>query len=375
MATIFLSYSRKDTKIMRRVKETLEQAGVSVWIDEDLRPGTDDWVRAIELNLRQCRGVVVLLSPDAYKSRWVQRELSRADKLKRTIFPLLARGRPTSVVPFLIETVQFIDIRSDLTGGMTDLIAEFETRGWCGLPEWVIEPELSVEPPSEEKEPRPFEETSTTTTKENPAGIEWVNIPAGEFLYGDDKERKYIRKDYLIGKYPVTNAQYKLFLDANPEYHLPRDWDKDTRTHPRGKANHPVVNVSWDDVSAFCKWGGYRLPTQQEWEKAARGEDGRTYPWGEDWVDGKYCNSEEASIGRTTPIDDFPEGVSPYGVWDIAGNVWEWTSGWYDKEKKQRVVRGGSFFDDQSYAGCAFRDWSYPDFRSHYGGFRVVVSP
>jgi formylglycine-generating enzyme required for sulfatase activity len=83
------------------------------------------------------------------------------------------------------------------------------------------------------------------------------------------------------------------------------------------------VWVNWDDAAAFCKWGGYRLPTEEEWEKAARGEDGRTYPWGEDWVNGKYCNSEEAGIGDTTPVDAFPEGVSPYGVWDIVGNVFE----------------------------------------------------
>jgi serine/threonine protein kinase len=176
---------------------------------------------------------------------------------------------------------------------------------------------------------------------DNPAGMEWVEIPAGEFLYGEKKEKQYIRKPYLIGKYPVTNAQYKRFLDTNPAYPVPNDWDKSNRFYPPGKQKHPVVNIYWHDAREFCVWAGCRLPTEVEWEKAARGADGRTYPWGEDWLAGKYCNSWEAGISGTTPIDEFPEGVSLYGVLDMSGNVWEWTA--KAQESSVYVLRGGSF--------------------------------
>jgi len=151
-----------------------------------------------------------------------------------------------------------------------------------------------------------------------------VEIPGGEFLCSDDiygGDATVLQRTFTIGKYPVTNAQYKLFLDANPGAAVPKDWDNEKREYPMGKENHPVAYVSYNDANAFCKWGGYRLPTKNMWEKAARGTAGRTYPWGEDWQDGKYCNSMASNIGDTTPVDNYPEGASPYGIMDMAGNV------------------------------------------------------
>jgi serine/threonine protein kinase len=200
---------------------------------------------------------------------------------------------------------------------------------------------------------------------DNPADIEWVEIPAGKFLYGAKKEECDINEPFWIGKYPVTNKQYQRFLDANPDQPVPDHWDQQKKIYPPGKANHPVVHISWHDAQAFCQWANYCLPTEEEWEKAARGTDGRTYPWGEDWLPGKYCNSQEASIGGTSPVGGFPEGVSPYGVWDMCGNVWEWTSG--------RVLRGGSFYGLHFSARAAYRRSFTPVNRADDYGFRVVV--
>ena len=207
----------------------------------------------------------------------------------------------------------------------------------------------------------------------NPAGIEWVEIPAGEFLYGENKQKQYIRKAFLIGKYPVTNAQYKRFLDANPAHPVPADWDKAGRVYPPGKEKHPLVYVSWNDAQAFCKWAGCRLPTEVEWEKAARGADGRTYPWGEDWVAGKYCNSSEAGIGGITPIDEFPESASPYGVWDMSGNVEEWTDSKHESGDL-RVLRGGTWYFIGNGVRASNRVRNNPSSSSHYLGFRCSRS-
>lgn len=198
----------------------------------------------------------------------------------------------------------------------------------------------------------------------NPAGIEWVQIPPGEYLYGERKERRHIPQPFKISKYPVTNIQYKRFLDANPQLSVPRDWDKKARLYLPGKAHYPVVYVSWHDATTFCQWAQCRLPTEEEWEKAARGVDGRIYPWGEDWIPGKHCNSVEAQIGSTNQVDSFSEGVSPYGVWDMSGNVWEWTDG--------KVLRGGSWFDSKNGTRTTFRYHSNPMNRDLNIGFRCV---
>lgn len=172
----------------------------------------------------------------------------------------------------------------------------------------------------------------------NPAGMEWVMIPAGTFLYGDKKSPLDL-KEFQISRYPVTNRQYKQFLDANPQQKSPRHWLR--HTYPSGKEYHPVVNVTLEDALAFCFWIGARLPTEEEWEKAARGTDGRMYPWGEPWEDRKYCNSREVDLQETTPVDHYPQGVSPYGIWDLSGNVWEFTASM--KDSTRVVLRGGSW--------------------------------
>ena len=210
-------------------------------------------------------------------------------------------------------------------------------------------------------------------------GKEMVCIPAGRFLYGEAKEERELA-GFWIDRTPVTNAEYKRFLDANPEravpwakedWAQPYNWDGPSRSFPGGRADHPVALVTRQDAVAYAGWAGARLPTEEEWEKAARGTDGRRYPWGE-WETGR-CNTYEAGIVATTAVGKYsPGGDSPYGCVDMAGNVWEWTA---TRDDVGWVVRGGSFINDRFYARCAFRDWDLPDSGLRLYGFRVCVSP
>lgn len=200
-----------------------------------------------------------------------------------------------------------------------------------------------------------------------------VKILRGKFLYGDRKLEKEIDHDYFIDVFPVTNKQYKEFLDENKEWPLPHNWSKVIRRYPAGKSDHPVVLVSYKDAEQFCKWRSqkkgekYRLPTEEEWEKAARGTDGREYPWGNNF-NKKNCNTNESGIDDTTEVNSYPSGTSPYGCYDMAGNVWEWVTG----SDWKSIWRGGSWGSNQTYAKCTVRQLITPASRDHRTGFRCV---
>lgn len=225
---------------------------------------------------------------------------------------------------------------------------------------------------------------------------EWITIPAGEFWMGGDGEYdgKPVHRvhvpEFQIARVPVTNAQYQLFVQAT-DSKPPKHWEDGQS--PKGKASHPVVNVSWHDARAYCEWlstvtgKAIRLPAEAEWEKAARGDkDKRAYPWG-DTFDSAKCNSEELGLGDTSPVGVFPSGASPYGVLDLAGNVWEGCQSKYESYPykpedgredlagdDRRVGRGGGFYDVRGYVRCASRYGDRPDFRNGLYGFRVVVT-
>ena len=231
---------------------------------------------------------------------------------------------------------------------------------------------------------------------------EMVEVPAGEFTMGSAEDDRWAEDGekpqheifvdaFRISKYPVTNAQYAEFVKAtkrNPPEHWPG------QEPPPDLRNHPVVYVSWHDAMAYCQWLGKekgrtcRLPTEAEWEKAARGTDGRIYPWGNEFSAEK-CNMRETGIGGPSPVGMFPDGVSPYGCLDMSGNVWEWTLSEYKPypynpddgredvvgADRRRVLRGGAFNLVDYHVRAAVRYRSPPLYRGYYLGFRVVFSP
>ncbi|MGE0643371.1 MAG: formylglycine-generating enzyme family protein [Nitrospira sp.] len=215
--------------------------------------------------------------------------------------------------------------------------------------------------------------------------VDMVRVPKGPFLYGDVKTRETIDHDHWIDKYPVTNEKYRAFIEAdgykNQQYWSDDGWSWKTENDITGpeywndsewnKPDHPVVGVSYYEAEAYAKWAGKRLPTERKWEKAARGEDGRQYPWGEEF-DQNRCNSSSSGIGHTTPVTQYPKGVSPYGCYDMAGNVWEWCDDWYDKNVGDRVLRGGSWYSLPVSLRASERYWGYADDRTYGIGFRLA---
>jgi len=195
-------------------------------------------------------------------------------------------------------------------------------------------------------------------------GKEMIHISAGDFLYGDEKKTMEL-PEFWIDRTPVTNAEYARFVAATG-HEPPKHWGSELP--PKEIADHPVVEVSWHDAVAYAEWAGKRLPTEEEWEKAARGTDGQEYPWG-DWEEDR-CNTKEAGVGGTTPVGQYSAGGdSLYGCVDTAGNVWEWTVA---EEGSNRVLRGGSWRNHRGLARCAAREWFDPGVSGRHLGFRCV---
>jgi len=192
-----------------------------------------------------------------------------------------------------------------------------------------------------------------------------VKIPAGEFLFGEEQEKKET-DEFFIDLTPVTNAEYKLFVDATG-HKEPQHWRGGT--FPEGKADHPVVEVNWHSATAYAEWAGKRLPTSEEWEKAARGTDGRTWPWGNEW------SIENANVfsGDTTPIGKYsPQGDSSYGCQDMAGNVWEWIGGGQPSQLRA-PLRGGDWLDGPEEAQTFYIRMHTPHRKNPFVGFRCVA--
>lgn len=245
-----------------------------------------------------------------------------------------------------------------------------------------------------------------------------IKIPAGPFLMGtsnaeilhlqlvesdwaydwhdhdlfenEQPQHELVLPDYEIAQNPVTNAEYSAFV-WDTGHPLPRQWH--SVTYVKGREQHPVISVSKDDAEAYCKWlserlnSSYRLPTEAEWEKAARSADGRVYPWGS-LFDPWRCNTAESMKRDTTPVGSYsPGGDSPCGAVDMIGNVWEWTSTVfkpypYDpldgREEQQQdaryVIRGGAWYYSRKLARCAARESEFARRQTPSLGFRLARS-
>ena len=177
---------------------------------------------------------------------------------------------------------------------------------------------------------------------------------------------------------------YSEFVNVT-SHRIPIHWQRGT--FPTGTGRHPVTNVTWQDANDYAIWSGARLPTEAEWEKAARGDDERPFPWGDRFVEGERCNANNM-VGTTTPVDEFPDGRSPYGIWDMVGNVYEWCGDFYDAEYyksspqsnppgpsggQERTVRGGSFQETRAQVRCTHRIGSSEGHGREHIGFRIAV--
>jgi formylglycine-generating enzyme required for sulfatase activity len=280
----------------------------------------------------------------------------------------------------------------------------------CGLSLWALSGALNPKPTATHAVV--VANSATPTLQISPIdNMVQVYVPAGSFQMGSDagdsneKPGHPVTLDaFWIDRTEVTNAMYALCVEAGkcPPPSSSNSYSRDSYYGDAQYDNYPVIYVTWDNANAYCDWAGRRLPTEAEWEKAARGTDERTYPWGNEQPAGNLLNFADSNTNfdwsdrtvddgyaDTSPVGNYPDGASPYGALDMAGNVWEWVNDWYDEayygsspsENPQgpasgqyRVLRGGSWGSSDRSVRAANRSWYEPGF-DYDVGFRCACSP
>ena len=375
---VFISHAHQDAAFAQRLAGDLRARGFPVWISPDSIGLGEDWPDAIDRGLDESGVIVVALTPDALTSYWVRKETSTARLLAgRGLVEFILLDVAECDPPSSWNTYQFAFFRSNYERGLNELLRRL--AGEDPLPHPL--------PKGEGARPLPDRRIHAKT------GIELIRIPAGPFLYGSADSDKMARAnekpqrtvnlpEYWIGRTPVTNRQYKRFLDANPGQFRtygtsgvwPFNWETEPGTYPVDEADHPVVMLLLDGAQAFCKWAGLTLPTEEQWEKAARGMDGRMWPWGNELPTVEHCNFKR-NVGGTTSVGRYsPRGDSPYGCVDMSGNISEWTTSSPSYSSKIYIRRGGSWVNSESDIRSSARDDSDTVFiHNLIYGFRVVA--
>ena len=387
---VFISHAQEDDAFAHRLADDLCGHGWRVWIAPDsIAPG-ETWVDAINRGLEASATYVLVLTPAASSSPWVNTETNVAISLEHQ---RLMRFIPLDVAPSspppLWTAYQNVPFRGDYGRGLEHLLARLDgrpprARGANGHNDKAAELHLFAD--------RRLHDRSR---------IELVRVAAGSFLYGarDADSRHELPQrtlrlgDYWIGRAPVTNAQFARFVEATSHRTTAETtgfgrvwsggrWNDVERAYwrrPEGprssideRMHHPVVCVSWHDAQAFCEWAGLRLPSEAEWEKAARGADGRPYPWGDAPPNGRLANHGQR-LGGTSAVGQFsPAGDSPYGLADAAGNVWEWTVG-EASGGSARLARGGGWPSDERNLRVTWRAEVEAGVAFNTVGFRAVA--
>jgi len=487
MPKVFISHSWNDNDFARKIAADLKQDGAEIWIDYARLSAGDSLPDRISDALEWCDTLLLLWSESAAKSHWVKLEWQSALDLQKRIIPCIIGSykRPVILLSYLYLEFDNYDI------GYEGLVRALELKKNSKEKIKIKKPKAkpgtkqlhTLPAVSNEITPEYFKSTLSaldgddkkvkfidSVFKQNLApwpraelgqilarigdprpgvGIDaitglpeilWCPIPGGTFQMGEGNDAPPVLLDpYLISRYPITQKQYKLFVEAGgygeksywkhaesanywEDGKFKGRWDDDWRTEsarnsdPYDLDNHPAVGITWYEALAFCLWldEQYKnlkrikiwqdgqmveraldnrlkllLPSEAEWERAARGGHHYLYPWGSDEIDPSRANYSDTEISTPTAAGSFPAGENPYGLLDMSGNVWEWTRSKnkeypyraddgrekQDSSDDSRSLRGGSFYSSSSFLRCASRNGYHPDFRGWDYGFRVVLSP
>ena len=412
---IFISYSRRDLEFVDKLRGDLRARNLPYWIDkEELTPGTQNWEKELRRAIESSYAIVWVVSPDSLESDYVQDEISLAEIENVKLYPVWANGTEwRKCVPLGKGHYQYIDMRGDqYADGLEQLTIALNGNAPQSATLDLSSPAVIAKKPIEVSI-NPLvqftKELNASSTENYPT---WLYIHSGQFMMGDISlpdapPRETTVQEFLIAKTLITQQQYAHFVRENPqlnvmpgqdsfddvedfeEFYPDYFWNWNTITIPKDKDTHPVVVINAHNAASYCNWlqkqleeqlsildGVWvvQLPSESEWEFAARGETNRPFPWGPGKPDENLANFNDI-FGGTTPVSQFHIPDKPFEVDDMIGNVWEWTR---DNEgnDNNRIIKGGSwqYGVSSKTLRIGYRDFKSPNFSSPYIGFRVVIS-
>jgi formylglycine-generating enzyme required for sulfatase activity len=382
MSKIFISYARADDpdRLLCEQIESFLKPRFEVWFDKGILAG-EEWWSKIEQRLEWCEGFFCLVSPKWLKSICCQKEYDIAFYKRKKIIPFLIKEIPEDLMerrwPETLKSVNYANLVNKIDDN------DFST-----------EAALQIIHAADKTIQRGM--VGHRATLSVPPTLAWCEIPTGDvtLTYDTGDQETYSVPAFRIGKYPITNRQYQTFVNNGYKFrvwwHFSDDAYEWRLAHPEpGKIeeeNRPFVNASWYDAVAFCKWLSeearlkINLPSELQWQRAAQGDDNHKYPWGNEF-DANRCNTIESNIEQSTSVKRYNTGVSPYGVYDMAGNVWEWCINPHRRvtdtsvnTSEPRILRGGSWGSHSEEARVMSRMSKSPDHCSDRVGFRIVCS-
>jgi formylglycine-generating enzyme required for sulfatase activity len=387
---IFLSYASQDREQAKSIYLPLRDQGHKVFFDRaDLPPG-EEYHNRIREAVERSHLFLILISAHAIDDgSYTLTELAIAEKAGIRLLPVMLSKPDVARLPASIKGVTFFESDGNLPGAVAAEVHRIEGDLWRQRRKYVMAA-LAVVAAVSVAVFYAMEMRSRTETAGND-GAPAVLIPAGAFVMGDDEEsprREIFIDAFYMDKYEITVARYAKFLEATGNVRPPEEWDT---VDAKRDAELPVVGVDWRDASNYCLWAGKRLPTEAEWEKAARGADERKYPWGNDAPTPEYARfgkpyQNPVYKDGVAGVGTHPKGKSSFGVYDLSGNVWEWVADWYAEGFPRgdvrnpkgaesgtgRVMRGGGWYDPPARLTTTKRMHANPLNRADDIGFRCA---
>jgi len=390
---VFLSYSSSDRTLVEPIYLALRAQGHTVFFDRADLPAGEEYDARIRQAIEKSQLVLFMVSPDSLDpGSYTLTELAIAQKTwghpAGRVLPVILRPISLERIPPYLKSVTLLEPQGDLTASVADQvyrIAQARRRARLKNAAAVLVAAVLC---AGAYVYLMFRDPAAEIIGND--GAIAVVVPAGNFVMGDDVEsplREVYLDNFYIDKYEVTLSRYAKFIDATGGARPPEGWQQ---LHLESVGALPVVGVDWHDAEAYCRWAGKRLPTESEWEKAARGGDGRKYPWGSEDPTPAHANFGKSAngpySGGLAPAESRSAGKSPYGAHDMAGNASEWVSDWFaagfvrgdvrnpkgPENGTAKVIRGGGWYDPPERLNSSRRMHASTTTRADDVGFRCA---